>query len=55
MGPSSLERSGWTNRTLKAGDQIKVTIWPLISGGSGGVWYPQWIQFRDGRGLTGGK
>jgi hypothetical protein len=55
MGPSSLGRSGWTNRTLKAGDQIKVTIWPLISGGSGGVWYPQWIQFRDGRALTGGK
>ena len=55
MGPSSLERDGWTNRTLKRGDQIKVTIWPLVSGGTGGVWYPKWISFRDGRSLTAGK
>jgi hypothetical protein len=55
MGPSSLERDGWTSRTLKAGDQIKVTIWPLQSGGTGGVWYPQWIHFRDGRAVTAGK
>jgi hypothetical protein len=55
MGPSSLERSGWTRRTLKPDDQIKVTIWPLTAGGTGGVWYPQWIYFRDGRAVTGGK
>ena len=55
MGPSSLERDGWTSRSLKPGDQIKVTIWPLVSGRTGGVWYPKWIQFRDGRAITAGR
>jgi hypothetical protein len=55
MGPSALERHGWTSRTLKPGDQIKLTIWPLHGGGTGGVWYPQWIHFRDGRAIAAGK
>jgi hypothetical protein len=55
MGPSSLERDGWTSRSLRPGDQIKVTIWPLQSGATGGVWYTQWIHFRDGRAISAGK
>jgi hypothetical protein len=55
MGPSSLERDGWTSRTLRPGDHIRVTTWPLRSGGTGGVWYPQWIHFRDGRAVTAGR
>jgi hypothetical protein len=55
MGPTALERDGWTSRTLKPGDQIKLTIWPLVSGGTGGVWYPKWVHFHDGRAVTAGK
>ena len=44
-----LEREGWTARTLKPGDQIKATIQPLRSGGTGGSWTPQELHFRDGR------
>jgi hypothetical protein len=55
MGPTALEGRGWTSHTLKPGDQIKLTIWPLIGGGTGGVWYPQWVRFRDGRAVAAGK
>jgi hypothetical protein len=44
-----LERDGWTNHTLKPGDQIKATISPLRSGGTGGSWTPGELHFRDGR------
>jgi hypothetical protein len=44
-----LEREGWTAKTLKPGDQIKATIQPLRSGGTGGSWTPQELHFRDGK------
>jgi hypothetical protein len=44
-----LEREGWTARTLKPGDQIKLTIQPLRSGATGGSWTPQELHFRDGK------
>jgi hypothetical protein len=47
--PSTLERDGWTARTLKPGDQIRATISPLRSGAAGGMWEPQGIRFRDGK------
>src|SRR4030095_9980870 len=47
--PSSLVRSGWTGKTLKAGDEIKVRIWPLRSGAPGGGWNVDQINFRDGK------
>ena len=50
-----LERDGWTNRTLKPGDQIKATISPLRSGGTGGSWTPQELHFRDGRAVAVGR
>jgi hypothetical protein len=55
MPPSALERDGWTSRTLKPGDQIKLTIWPLLNGAAGGAWYPQWVHFHDGRAIAAGK
>jgi Family of unknown function (DUF6152) len=50
--PASLGRDGWSGQTLRPGDQIRLTIWPLASGGHGGVWYPKWTHFRDGRAIV---
>jgi hypothetical protein len=50
-----LEREGWTNRTLKPGDQIKARISPLRSGGTGGSWTPQELHFRDGKAVAVGR
>jgi Family of unknown function (DUF6152) len=50
-----LEREGWTRSTLKPGDQIKLTIAPLRSGGTGGSWTPQQLHFRDGKAVAIGR
>lgn len=50
-----LEREGWTNRTLKPGDQIKARISPLRSGGTGGSWTPRELHFRDGKAVAVGR
>ncbi|OYW45849.1 MAG: hypothetical protein B7Z08_01225 [Sphingomonadales bacterium 32-68-7] len=34
--PMHLQGRGWTPRTLKAGDQVRVTIYPLRNGDAGG-------------------
>ena len=47
--PSVLARDGWSNKSLKAGDEIVMTIDPLRSGAPGGAWNGQRINFRDGR------
>jgi hypothetical protein len=47
--PSSLVRGGWSSKSLKAGDQIKVKMWPLRSGAPGGGWNVEQIHFRDGK------
>jgi hypothetical protein len=47
--PSALVREGWSSRTLKTGDEIKVTIDPLISGAPGGAWTAQKTNYPDGR------
>src|SRR5215475_11245441 len=36
--PSALVRDGWSSKTLKAGDELKMTIDPLRSGAPGGAW-----------------
>jgi hypothetical protein len=46
---ATLAREGWNSRTLKPGDQIKVTIAPLRSGATGGSWTPQQLHFRNGK------
>ena len=50
--PSALVREGWASKTLKAGDELKMTIDPLRSGAPGGRWFPDKIKYRDGRPLT---
>lgn len=47
--PSILVRDGWSNHSLKAGDEVMVTIDPLRSGAPGGAWIGQRINFLCGR------
>jgi hypothetical protein len=47
--PALLSREGWTSRSLKPGDQLRLTIDPLHSGEPGGAWNPARIKFDDGR------
>lgn len=47
--PSFLVRDGWSSRSLKTGDQIKLSIDPLRSGAPGGAWIGQRTTFRSGR------
>jgi hypothetical protein len=47
--PSLLVRDGWSSRSLKAGDEVQVTIDPLRSGAPGGAWIGQRINFLCGR------
>jgi Family of unknown function (DUF6152) len=47
--PSALAREGWSSKSLKPGDELKMTIAPLRSGAPGGAWTPQTTRFRDGK------
>jgi hypothetical protein len=47
--PSALVRDGWSSKSLKAGDELKMTIEPLRSGAPGGSWNVGKTKFRDGR------
>jgi len=47
--PSALVREGWASKTLKAGDELKMTIDPLRSGAPGGSWNVNKIKFKDGK------
>jgi uncharacterized protein DUF6152 len=49
QSPSLLAREGWTSKTLKPGDELKMRIAPLRSGAPGGAWAVDQISFRDGR------
>ena len=46
--PGLLTREGMTSRSLKPGDEVKVTINPLHSGAEGGSYQPQQVKFKDG-------
>src|SRR5262245_54015846 len=50
--PSALAREGWSSKSLKAGDEVIMTIAPLRSGAPGGAWTPQGTKFRDGKAIT---
>jgi hypothetical protein len=52
--PTFLDRDGWTRATLKPGDQIKVTVSLLRSGGAGGMWNQNGVHFRDGKTVSAG-
>jgi len=47
--PSVLVRDGWSSRSLRAGDEVTVTVDPLRSGAPGGAWIGQRINFLCGR------
>src|SRR3984893_7782107 len=47
--PSALVREGWASKTLKAGDQLKMTIEPLRSGAPGGSWSEKKTNFSSGQ------
>jgi len=49
QSPSTLVRDGWTSKTLKPGDEVKMRIAPLRSGAPGGAFATDQISFRDGR------
>jgi|ERR1700761_503626 len=51
QSPAALVRGGWSSKTIKAGDELKMRIAPLRSGAPGGAWAPNQITFRDGREL----
>jgi len=48
QSPSALVRDGWSSKTIKAGDELRLTISPLRSGAPGGAWTTNKIKFRDG-------
>jgi Family of unknown function (DUF6152) len=47
--PSALVRDGWSSKTLKAGDELQMSIDPLRSGAPGGAWNVRKTKFMDGR------
>jgi hypothetical protein len=53
--PSALVRDGWSSKSLKPGDEIKMKIAPLRSGAPGGAWTVTQIKYRDGRPLAVGE
>jgi hypothetical protein len=46
--PNSLTWDGWSHNTLKPGDELRLTIYPLRSGAPGGAWHPLRAKFKDG-------
>lgn len=47
--PSAISRDGWGAKTVKPGDELRITIDPLRSGAPGGAWNVNRIKFMDGR------
>jgi Family of unknown function (DUF6152) len=47
--PSLLVRDGWNSKSIKPGDELRLTIDPLRSGAPGGAWNVTRIKFKDGR------
>ena len=55
MSPANLQLDGWTSKSLKPSDQIKLMIYPLRSGGPSGMWNPQSAHFQDGKTVATGR
>ena len=47
--PSALVRDGWSSKSLKGGDELKMKIDPLRSGAPGGAWQVRNTKFKDGK------
>jgi len=53
--PSLLVREGWSSKSIKPGDELRMTIDPLRSGAPGGAWQATRIKFKDGRPIAAPK
>jgi hypothetical protein len=49
QSPSALVRDGWSSKSLKSGDDLKMKISPLRSGAPGGAWTVKDTKFKDGK------
>src|SRR5262245_66247771 len=47
--PSALARDGWSSKSLKPGDELRLTIEPLRSGAPGGSWSVSKTKLKDGQ------
>jgi hypothetical protein len=47
--PATLAREGWSLKSLKPGDVVKIKVMPLLSGAPGGAWNTGDVKFRDGK------
>jgi hypothetical protein len=47
--PSHLARDGWTSKSLKSGDELKMKIAGRRSGAPGGYWTNDKVFYRDGK------
>jgi hypothetical protein len=50
--PNSLTWDGWSNKTLKPGDELRITVEPLRSGAPGGSWHARKTRFKDGTSIV---
>jgi hypothetical protein len=50
--PSALVRDGWSSKTIKPGDELKMKIDPLRSGAPGGAWNVKGVTLKDGTPIT---
>jgi hypothetical protein len=46
---NGLVREGWSSRSLKPGDELKMQVNPLRSGAPGGDWAIEYTWFKDGQ------
>ncbi len=46
--PSNLVRDGWSSKSLKPGDEIRLMVEPLRSGAPGGAWNASKIKLKNG-------
>jgi hypothetical protein len=51
--PRALAHDGWTSSTLKAGDELRMTIDPARNGAPRGSWDVNKIMFKNGKPITG--
>lgn len=49
LSPSALVREGWSSKSLKKGDQLKMQVNPLRSGAPGGAWFMRHTRYMDGQ------
>jgi hypothetical protein len=47
--PTLLAREGWSARSIKAGDVLRIIIEPLRSGAPGGAWNVNKVWYLDGQ------